>query len=112
MYLAAWNAIQVEDSEWKRLYEKLIPLKFRYDERLGRRVGRGKVLGRIAGHMTAVIFALLKRDELAQRRRDHGRPLPAPILYDPDLHRQHRSGQYATLLAPQRQPALVVLPHM
>jgi hypothetical protein len=40
MYLAAWKAIQVEDSEWKRLYEKLIPLKCRYGERLGRRAGR------------------------------------------------------------------------
>lgn len=111
MYLAAWKAIQVEDSEWKRLYEKLIPLKCRYDERLGRRVGRGKVLGRIAGQMTGVIFALLKRDELAQRRSDRGRPLPAPTLYDADLHRQHRSGLYLTSPTLQRQATLVELPH-
>lgn len=50
---------------WQRLYEKLLTVKCRYDDRLGRRIGRNKVLGRIAGQMTTVIYALLKRDELA-----------------------------------------------
>jgi Transposase IS116/IS110/IS902 family len=68
MYLVAWKAIQVEGSEWQRLYDKLLPLKCRYDERLGRRVGRGKVLWRIAGQLIGVIHALLKHEEQTQRQ--------------------------------------------
>jgi hypothetical protein len=38
------------------------PLKCPYDERTKRRIGRGKVLGRIAGQMIAMMFALLKKE--------------------------------------------------
>ena len=80
MYLVAWKAIQADESEWRSLYDKLLPSKCRYDERLGRYVGRNRVLGRIAGQITSVIYALLKREEAAQTAVRPGYLLPEPIL--------------------------------
>jgi len=39
------------DSEWAKLYERLVPRMCAYDERTQAYVGRGKVLGRIAGQL-------------------------------------------------------------
>ncbi len=94
MYLAAWKSIQVEGSEFRQLYEKLIPRKCRYDERLGRYVGRDRVLGRIVGQLISVIYALLKREELALRAARTGHSLTEPELYDATRHHRDRSGAY------------------
>jgi hypothetical protein len=95
MYLAAWKSIQVEGSEFRQLYEKLVPRKCRYDERLGRYVGRERVLGRIVGQLISVIYALLKREELALRAARSGHAITEPELYDPARHHSDRSGAYA-----------------
>ena len=64
-----------------------------YDERTRQYRGKGKVIGRVAGQLITVLFTLLKRD---QERVAHakGGMVAAPELYDPELHRQHRAGQY------------------
>lgn len=80
MYLIVWRAIQW-DSEWKEIYERLIARKCRSDERTRRLVGREKVIGRLAGQITSVIYALLKKDqELLLRLAPRAKP-PEPALY-------------------------------
>jgi hypothetical protein len=67
------------------------------------------VLGRIAGQMIAVMFALLKKDENAQQLAGHRQQLPAPALYDATLHHQHRSGQHRASHPQPAQPQLTVV---
>ena len=93
MYLIVWRAIQW-DSDWKDIYDRLIARKCRSDERTRRLVGREKVIGRLAGQMTEVIYALLKKDQELLSHLAPGAKPPEPTLYDPALHRQHRLGQY------------------
>lgn len=93
LYLAVWHLVRHPDNEFARLYTHLVPRKCVYDERTGRYRGKGKVIGRVAGQLITVIFTLLKRD---QERVAHakGGVVAAPELYDPELHRRHRAGQY------------------
>lgn len=93
MYLIVWRAIQW-DAEWKAMYERLIARKCRWDERSRRLIGREKVIGRLAGQMTCVIYTLLKKDQELLAHMAPGKELPPPALYDPEIHRQHRIGQY------------------
>jgi transposase len=93
MYLAVWRAIQW-DSEWKEIYERLLPRKCRTDERTHRLIGREKVIGRLAGQMTSVIYALLKQDHELLARTELGKQPPEPTLYDRATHREHRLGRY------------------
>ena len=109
MYLIVWRAIQW-DADWKEIYERLISRKCRYDERTRRQIGREKVIGRLAGQMTGVIFALLKSDQELLAHPSPGSQLPEPTLYDPELHRQHRMGKYQPRGAGAKPPQLLQLP--
>jgi transposase len=103
LYLIVGNAVQNPDCEWARIYERLVPIKCSYDERKQEYVGKNKVMARIAGQITSTIYALLKYDAETLARHAAGRPLPAPMLYDPAVHRAHREGQYRSL-KPKRLP--------
>lgn len=109
LYLVVWKAIQM-DCEWARIYERLVPIKCSYDERTRRYIGRGKVIGRIAGQMVSVIYTLLKHDQEIVSKLAPGAKAPDPVLYDPVLHRQHRAGQYQTPSPGNRANKLVQLP--
>ncbi len=76
------------------MYERLIARTCRSDERTRRLIGRAKVLGRLAGHMTCVISTLLKRDQEVLAHLTPGSEPPPPALCDPELHRPHRMGYY------------------
>lgn len=93
MYLIVWRAMQW-DSDWKEIYERLVARKCHTDERTRRLVGREKVIGRLAGQMTAVVYVLLKRDQELLAHLAPGAKPPEPQLYDSALHRQHRMGHY------------------
>jgi transposase len=110
IYLAVWKAIRM-DCEWARLYERLIPIKCRYDEKRRAYVGRGRVIGRIAGQMLSVVYALLKSDQETLSKVPLGAALPEPVLYDPEIHRKHRAGQYQSPSSRQRPRKLIELPH-
>src|SRR5258706_842034 len=75
---------------------KLMPLFLddSLDERTHRLIGREKVIGRLAGQMTSVIYALLKKDQELLSHLAPGAKPPQPALYDPTLHRQHRMGRH------------------
>lgn len=93
MYLIVWRAIQW-DADWKEVYEHLVARKCHVDERTRRLIGREKVIGRLAGQMTSVIYALLKKDQEMLAHLAPGATPPEPQLYDSALHRKHRMGQY------------------
>ena len=98
LFLAVWQAIRDHDSQWAKLYDRLVKAKCRYDERTPSYAGKTRVIGRVAGQMTDTIYALLTRDaEVLGKVLGKvlpGQEPPAPLLYDPQLHRQHRQGQY------------------
>ncbi len=110
MYLIVWQAIQMKDSEWARLYERLVPRLCSYDERKQSYTGKGKVIGRLAGQITSVIYALLKKDDETLRALAPGERPPEPVLYDPEIHRQHRSGQYHAPSTGQKPRKIIQLP--
>ena len=109
IYIAVWKAIRM-DCEWARLYARLVPIKCRYDEKRGTHVGRGRVIGRIAGQMLSVAYTLLKNDQEVLARLAPNALAPEPALYDPEIHRKHRAGQYQAPTA-QRPHKLIEFPH-
>jgi transposase len=96
MYLVAWNAIKTE-TEWASLYKRLVPRLCSYDERVQAYKGRGKALGHVIGRLLTLIYALLKQDDETLRHLAPGTQPPEPVLYDPELHRRHRTGHYQPL---------------
>lgn len=109
MYLIVWQAIRLKDCEWSNIYERLVPIKCSFNERTRQYVGRGKVMGRIAGQIISVIFVLLKKDQETLSKCSSATQPPEPALYDPEIHRKHRAGQYQA--ATQEKPHnLIQLP--
>jgi transposase len=109
MYLIVWRAIQW-DTEWKAMYERQLARKCRSDERTRRLIGREKVIGRLAGQMTGVIYSLLKQDQELLAHLSPGMEPPPPALYDPELHRQHRLGHYQPSRSGGKAPQLIQPP--
>jgi len=89
LFLIAERAISL-DCEWTRIYQRLLPRIGTYDERKGDYRGKLKVIGRIAGQMTTMIFALLKTDQEMLSKLLPGQEPPPPMLYDPAVHRKHQ----------------------
>lgn len=111
MYLIVWQAIRLKESEWSQIYERLVPIKCSYNERTRQYTGRAKVMGRIAGQIISVIYALLKRDLEVVSRVPCGTKLPEPMLYDPEIHHKHRAGQYRASLPKKPSNVLELPPH-
>ena len=97
LFLAVFQAIRLQDNEWAKLYDRLVKAKCPYDEHTQSYVGKTRVIGRVAGQMTEAIYALLKRDAEILSKVLPGEVPPAPLLYDPEVHRKHRQGQYRPL---------------
>ncbi|GHO70403.1 hypothetical protein KSC_092950 [Ktedonobacter sp. SOSP1-52] len=109
VYLIVWRAIQW-DADWKEIYARLVAHKCRVDERTRRLIGREKVIGRLAGQMTSVIYVLLKKDqELLAHLAPGARP-PEPQLYDSNLHRKHRTGYYQSFRPGEKSSGEIQLP--
>ena len=97
MFLIVLAAIRMKETEWSKLYERLVPRLCAYDERTQSYRGKGKVIGHVAGRLILLIYALLKKDQEVLSHLAPGAEPPAPLLYDPELHRQHRAGHYQPL---------------
>ncbi len=106
MYLVVWQAIRLKDSEWSKIYERLVPIKCSYNERTRQYTGRAKVMGRIAGQIISVIYALLKQDLDTLRKVASGTKPPDPSLYAPEIHQKHRAGQYRS--SAQKKPSNII----
>jgi hypothetical protein len=109
MFLVVGNAIRM-DCEWAKIYERLVPLKCSYDERTHTYKGKLKVIGRIAGQIISLIYTLLKKDWEVLAATPPGKEPPAPILYDPVLHRSHREGRYRSQKPRERRGTILQLP--
>jgi transposase len=109
MYLIVWTAIR-QENEWARIYERLVPRMCVYDERTRRYRGRGKVIGRLAGQIISMIYALLKKDYEVLDHLAPGASPPDPVLYDPEVHKRHREGQYQALKHWEKPQKIIQLP--
>jgi len=109
MYLIVWTAIKM-DCEWARIYERLVPIKCSYDERTRKYTARGKVIGRIAGQIISVAYVLLKKDQETLSKWTPGTKQPDLELYDPEIHRKHRAGQYQPSSSYVKPNKLIQLP--
>jgi transposase len=109
MFLVVGNVIRM-DCEWAKIYERLIPKKCSYDERTRSYKGKLKVIGRIAGQMISLIYALLKKDWEVLAAPPTGTPPPEPTLYDPALHRAHREGGYRSQKPREHRGRVISLP--
>lgn len=97
LFLAVFQAIRLQDNEWAKLYERLVKTRCPFDEKTQSRVGKKRVIGRVAGQMTEAIYALLKRDADLLAKVLPGQDPPPPMLYDPEVHQRHRQGHYRPL---------------
>jgi len=96
LFLMVGRAITLE-CEWARIYQRLLPRLAIYDERTKDYRGKLRVIGRIAGQMATMIFALLKTDDETLSQVPSGQEPPPPMLYDAAIHRRHQEGHYRSL---------------
>jgi transposase len=96
LFLMVGRAITLE-CEWARIYQRLLPRLAIYDERTRDYRGKLRVIGRIAGQMATMIFALLKTDDETLSQVPSGQEPPPPMLYDAAIHRRHQEGHYRSL---------------
>src|SRR5262249_44273009 len=108
-FLIVAQAIQ-QDNAWSRLYSRLVPSKCAFDERRQTYRGKVKVMGRIAGQIIEMIYALLKQDAEALSRVPVGAEPPEPICYDPQVHQRHINGEYHPLKNSELNRKLIRLP--
>jgi len=106
LFLMALSATK-QEGEWTNLYQRLLPRLAIYDERTKDYRGKLKVIGRIAGQMASMIFALLKTDQELLSQVPFGQEPPPPMLYDPVVHRRHQEGFYRSL-KPGTQPRTII----
>lgn len=111
LFLMAARATTLE-CEWARLYQRLLPRLATYDERTKSYRGKMRVLGRIAGQMATMIFALLKTDYETLSQVAPGETPPPPMLYDPAIHRKHQEGHYRSLKPGTRPRKIIQLPRL
>lgn len=106
MYLIVWRAIQT-DTEWAKLYQRLVPRLCSYDERTQSYKGKGRAIGHVAGRLITLIYALLRYDYEVLSHLAPGTDPPEPMLYDPEVHHQHRIGHYHPLKRKPRENRIV-----
>jgi len=106
MFLIAWTAVRTQ-TEWAKLYERLVPRLCRYDERTQSYKGKGKALGHIVGRLITLIYALLRKDYEVISHLAPGAAPPEPLLYDPEMHKKHRNGEYQAIRTRNRAQRIV-----
>ena len=83
------SALRKKDGEWIGLYERLLPRRCASDEAAQAYQGKKRVIGRIAGQITVMVYAFLKTDQELLSQLASGEDSPAPLLYDPQVHKRH-----------------------
>src|SRR5207248_1837124 len=80
-----------------RIYQRLLPRLCTYDQSVRDYRGKKKGLGRRAGQMASLIYALLKTDQETLSQVPPGASPPPAMLSDPEIHRKHQEGSYRSL---------------
>ncbi|MBO0791624.1 MAG: hypothetical protein J2P36_11845 [Ktedonobacteraceae bacterium] len=65
------------------------------------------MIGRIAGQIASMIFALLKTDQELLSQIPQGQEPPPPMLYDQATHRRHQEGHDRSR-KPGTQPSKII----
>ncbi len=78
MFLIVYGLIS-HDTEWAKLYERLVQAKCPIDPRTGQRMGKVRVIGRIAGQLIETMYALLKTDAEVLNKVPKGKEPPPPF---------------------------------
>jgi hypothetical protein len=60
--------------------------------------------------LSEMVYALLKQDAEILSQIPQGQEPPPPILYDPEIHKRHRNGEYRPLKHVPRQRKVIRLP--
>lgn len=108
-FLVVVHAIQQENA-WARLYQRLVPKKCAFDDRRGSYRAKLKVIGRVAGQIIEMVYALLKQDAEVLSQVPAGAASPDPICYDAEIHQEHVNGAYRPLKHNQSVRKLILLP--
>ncbi len=108
-FLLVVHAIQ-QENVWARLYQRLVPKKCAFDDRYGSYRNKLKVIGRVAGQIIELVYALLKQDAEVLSQVPVGAVLPAPLCYDADVHERHVNGAYRPLKHNPPNRKLILLP--
>lgn len=108
MYLLVTGLI-TRDTEWAKLYERLVQAKCLVDPRTGQRTGKLRVIDRVAGQLIETMYALLKTDAEVLSKVPQGKE-PPPTLYEPERYRRHHEGHYEPLKVSARRSKLTLLP--
>jgi hypothetical protein len=69
--------------------------------------GKGKALGHIVGRLITLIYALLRKDYEVISHLAPGAAPPEPLLYDPEMHKKHRNGEYQAIRTRDRAQRIV-----
>lgn len=87
IYMLVLVAITRPDANaFGKLYMRLVPKKCIFDARTNTYKGKKRVVGRVAGQAVGVIWRLLRDDADLVKNWTRDEPLPAPVLYDPEVH--------------------------
>lgn len=108
-YLIVCSAIKTPETEWAKLYERLVQHHCRYNERTQEYEGKLVVVGRVAGQLIEMIYAFLKVDADLLKKYPPGGLVPEPLLYDQAVHQAHRQGHYRPLRPAQKPNSIVEL---
>jgi len=110
MFLIVAGMVRYQNSEWSQLYQRLVQAHCPADVLTGEKKGKMRIIGRVAGQMIETMYALLKTDaEVLSQVSPRAIP-PAPILYDPEVHRSHRAGHYRPMKSSPPPNRIILLP--
>lgn len=109
LYLIVCSAIKIPETEWAKLYERLVQQHCRYNERKQDYEGKLVVVGRVAGQLIEMIYAFLKVDADLLKKYAPDGLVPEPLLYDQAIHQAHRQGHYRPLRPEQKPNSIVEL---
>jgi hypothetical protein len=62
LFLIVAGMVRYQNSEWSKLYQRLIQTKCPTDSITGEKKGKMRVIGRFAGQMIETMYALLNTD--------------------------------------------------
>jgi transposase len=110
LFLSVAGMVRYQNSEWSKLYQRLIQTKCPTDTLTGKKKGKMRVIGRIAGQLIETMYALLKTDAEVLSQVLPGQEPPPPTLYDQEVHRCHREGHYRPVKLSPLPSRIVLLP--